>query len=222
MVAFLGAPKYLKEEQLQEDTVGVSTGLAWTQAGGDVLYVEALHMKGKEGFTLTGQMGDVMKESAKAAISYARAHYDELGIDPKWFENNHIHIHIPAGGIPKDGPSAGITMTTAIVSIITNNPVRKDVAMTGEVTLTGRVLPIGGIKEKSIAAISHDIKTVICPLANKKDVDEIPGEIRQKIKFIFVEHLDEVLQIALKSKVKGKSRKTGASGRKEKVSLPAA
>lgn len=219
VVKFLGAPKFLKEEKLQEDTVGVCTGLAWTQAGGEVLYVEALNMKGKGGFTLTGQMGDVMKESATAAISYARAHYDELGIDPKWFENNHIHIHMPAGGIPKDGPSAGITMTTAIVSIITNNPVRKDVAMTGEVTLTGRVLPIGGIKEKALAALSHDISTVICPLANKKDVDDIPEEIRAKVNFIFVEHLDEVLQIALVSKLKSKKkgRRTGS-----KESLPAA
>ncbi len=220
VVKFLGAPKFLKEDKLTEDTVGVGTGLAWTQAGGEVLYVEALNMKGKGGFTLTGQMGDVMKESATAAISYARAHFDELGIEPKWFEENHIHIHMPAGGIPKDGPSAGITMTTAIVSIITNNPVRKDVAMTGEVTLTGRVLPIGGIKEKALAALSHDITTVICPLANKKDVDEIAEEIREKINFIFVEHLDEVLQIALKSKVKGSKKKSGSN--KDKTTMPAA
>ncbi len=218
VVKFLGAPKYLKEDKLQEDTVGVSTGLAWTQAGGEVLYVEALDMKGKGGFTLTGQMGDVMKESATAAMSYARAHSEELGIDPKWFENNHVHIHMPAGGIPKDGPSAGITMTTAIVSIITDIPVRKDVALTGEVTLTGRVLPIGGIKEKALAALSHDINTVICPLANKKDVDEIAEEIRSKINFIFVEHLDEVLQIALKSKV----NKSKRGSNKNKQSLPAA
>jgi ATP-dependent Lon protease len=219
VVSFLGAPRYLKEDKLQEDTVGVSTGLAWTQAGGEVLYVEALNMKGKGGFTLTGQMGDVMKESATAAMSYTRAHCDELGIDSKWFEDNHIHIHMPAGGIPKDGPSAGVTMTTAIVSIMTNNPVRKDVAMTGEVTLTGRVLPIGGIKEKALAALSHDISTVICPLANKKDVDEIPAEIRAKINFIFVEHLDEVLQIALKTKMKLKKK---VITHKSKHSMPAA
>ncbi len=220
VISFLGAPRFLKEDKLTEDTVGVATGLAWTQAGGEVLYVEALNMKGKGGFTLTGQMGDVMKESATASISYARAHFDELGIEPKWFEENHIHIHMPAGGIPKDGPSAGITMTTAIVSIITNNPVRKDVAMTGEVTLTGRVLPIGGIKEKALAALSHDINTVICPLANKKDVDEIAEEIRDKINFIFVEHLDEVLQIALKSKVKSAKKKSSSS--KDKTTMPAA
>jgi ATP-dependent Lon protease len=219
VVEFLGAPRYLKEERLAEDTIGVSTGLAWTQTGGEVLYVEALDMKGKGGFTLTGQMGDVMKESATAALSYARAHCDELGIETRWFENHHIHIHMPAGGIPKDGPSAGITMTTALVSIITDNPVRKDVAMTGEVTLTGRVLPIGGIKEKALAALSHGIKTVICPLANKKDVEEIAQEIRNQINFIFVEHLDEVLQIALKSKVKGKK---GRRSLKNKTTLPAA
>ncbi|MCB0378499.1 MAG: endopeptidase La [Bdellovibrionales bacterium] len=218
VVRFLGAPKFLKEDQLQEDTVGVSTGLAWTQAGGEVLYVEALDMKGKGGFTLTGQMGDVMKESATAAMSYARAHSEELGIADKWFETHHVHIHMPAGGIPKDGPSAGITMTTAIVSLMTNNPVRKDVAMTGEVTLTGRVLPIGGIKEKSLAALNHGIKTVICPLANKKDVDEIPDEIKGQLQFIFVEHLDEVLQIALKSKMTKKK----PSSRKGKTSHPAA
>lgn len=219
VIKFLGAPRYLREEKMQEDTVGVCTGLAWTQAGGEVLYVEALNMKGKGGVTLTGQMGDVMKESATAAMSYARAHCDELGIDNQWFENNHVHIHMPAGGIPKDGPSAGITMTTAIVSIMTSNPVRKDVAMTGEVTLTGRVLPIGGIKEKALAALSHGIKTVICPLANKKDVEEIPESIREKINFIFVEHLDEVLQIALKTKVTNKKKNPKQKG---KSAIPAA
>ena len=149
IVEFLGAPRFLKEDRLKEDTVGMATGLAWTQSGGEVLYVEALNMKGQGGFTLTGQMGDVMKESATAAISYARAHCKVLGIDEKWFETNHVHIHIPAGGIPKDGPSAGITIATAIISIMANNPVKKEVAMTGEVTLTGRVLPIGGIKEEN-------------------------------------------------------------------------
>lgn len=202
----LGATKYLKEERLEEDTVGVCTGLAWTMAGGEVLYVEALSMKGKGGFTLTGQMGDVMKESATAALSYARAHAKELGIDVNWFDENHIHIHLPAGAVPKDGPSAGITMATAIISLITNVSVKKDVAMTGEVTLTGRVLPIGGIKEKALAAYNHGISTVIAPMVNKKDVTEIPEEIRNKLNFIFVEHLDEVLQIALNNN-KSKSRK---------------
>jgi ATP-dependent Lon protease len=211
---FLGAPKYLKEERLQEDTVGVCTGLAWTQAGGDVLYVEALGMKGKGGFTLTGQMGDVMKESATAAFSYARAHAVELGISSTWFENNHMHIHMPAGGIPKDGPSAGITMATAIIGLITGVPTRKDVAMTGEVTLTGRVLPIGGLKEKSLAAYAHGIKTVIVPLGNKKDLLDIPEEIRNKLNFVCVEHLDEVLQIALAPE--SKTAKLVSPARKKK------
>lgn len=207
IVKYLGAPRYIKEDRLKEDTIGVSTGLAWTQAGGEVLYVEVLGMKGKGGITLTGQMGDVMKESATAALSYARAHAEELGIEPNWFEENNIHIHMPAGGIPKDGPSAGITMTTAVVSLITKNPVRKDVAMTGEVSLTGRVLPIGGLKEKVLAALAHGVKTVIVPFANKKDIDEIPEDIKSQLKFFFVEHLDEVLQLALKTKFTVKKRK---------------
>jgi len=148
-------------------------------------------------------------------LSYARANCEDLGIDPKWFESNHLHIHLPAGAVPKDGPSAGITMSTALISIITNNPIRKDIAMTGEVTLTGRVLPIGGIKEKSLAALSLGIKNVICPMANKKDVDEINEDIRKQINFQYVETLSEVLEIALKAKVqplkkrKKKSQKTG-------------
>jgi ATP-dependent Lon protease len=194
---YLGPSRFMKEDRLDEDMIGVCTGLAWTQAGGDVLYVEAISMKGKGGVTLTGQMGDVMKESATAAISYARAHAEQLGIAVDWFENNHIHIHLPAGAIPKDGPSAGITMATAIIGLITGAPTSKDVAMTGEVTLTGRVLPIGGLKEKALAAYAHGVKTVIVPMANKKDLVDIPEEIRNKLNFICVEHLDEVLQFAL-------------------------
>lgn len=211
IIEYLGAPRFLREERLEEDTIGVCTGLAWTQAGGEVLYVEALGMKGKGGVTLTGQMGDIMKESATAALSYARAHAEQLGIQPDWFENNHIHIHLPAGAIPKDGPSAGITMATAIIGLITDVPTHRDVAMTGEVTLTGRVLPIGGVKEKCLAAYNHGVKTVILPMANKKDIVDIPDEIRNKMTFIFVEHLDEVLHIALnkenKSKNVGKKKK---------------
>jgi len=219
IVELLGPPRFLKEDRLEEDTIGVCTGLAWTQAGGDVLYVEALGMKGKGGFTLTGQMGDVMKESATAALSYARAHANELGIAQDWFENNHIHIHLPAGAIPKDGPSAGITMATAIIGLITGAPTSKDVAMTGEVTLTGRVLPIGGLKEKALAAFNHGIKTVIVPMANKKDISDIPEEIRGKLNFIFVEHLDEVLQIAL---VGNGSNKTPSKKKKSKTTEYAA
>ena len=211
VIDYLGAPRYLKEDRLEEDTVGVCTGLAWTQAGGQVLYVEALGMKGKGGLTLTGQMGDVMKESATAALSYARAHAEQLGIEDNWFDTNNIHIHLPAGAVPKDGPSAGITMATAIIGLITQIPTRKDVAMTGEVTLTGRVLPIGGVKEKCLAAFNHGVKTVILPMANQKDISDIPDEIRSKMSFIFVEHLDEVLHIAL-----NQDSKKSASPRKKK------
>lgn len=211
VIDYLGAPRYLKEDRLEEDTIGVCTGLAWTQAGGQVLYVEALGMKGKGGLTLTGQMGDVMKESATAALSYARAHAEQLGIEDNWFETNNIHIHLPAGAVPKDGPSAGITMATAIIGLITQIPTRKDVAMTGEVTLTGRVLPIGGVKEKCLAAFNHGVKTVIMPMANQKDISDIPDEIRNKMSFIFVEHLDEVLHIAL-----NQENKKSTTSRKKK------
>ncbi len=193
----LGAPRFLREEKLKEDSVGIVTGLAWTQAGGETLFVEALKMKGKGGLVLTGQMGDVMKESATAALSYARAHSKELGIEDEWFENHQIHVHMPAGAIPKDGPSAGVTIATAIISLMTDVPVRKDIAMTGEVTLAGRVLPVGGIKEKALAALTSGIKTVIVPFQNQKDVSDIPEQFKKDLKFVYVEHLDEVLQIAL-------------------------
>ncbi len=203
----LGAPKFIREEKFHENQVGIVNGLAWTQAGGEVLHVESLAMKGKGGLVLTGQMGDVMKESATAAMSYARAHAAELGIDPEWVDNNTVHIHMPAGAIPKDGPSAGIAMATALISLMTNTPVRSDVAMTGEVTLAGRVLAIGGIKEKALAALQLGIKTVICPVANQKDVAEISEIFRKNLNFVFVEHLDEVLALALEEKVGGAKRK---------------
>jgi ATP-dependent Lon protease len=192
----LGAPRFLRDEKLLENQVGVVTGLAWTQAGGEVLYVEALKYKGKGGLVLTGQLGDVMKESAQAALTYARAHAEELGIAEDFFQNWDIHIHLPAGAIPKDGPSAGVTMTTALVSVMTGVPVRHDVAMTGEVTLQGRVLPVGGIREKCLAALNHGIKDVIIPLANKKDLSDIPEEFRAKLNIIFAENLDEVFAVA--------------------------
>ena len=197
----LGAPKFMREDAMKDNRVGISTGLAWTQAGGEVLYIETLKMKGKGGLVLTGQMGDVMKESATAAMSYARANAEDFGIAEDWCDNHTVHIHMPAGGIPKDGPSAGIAMATALISLMTDTPVRADIAMTGEVTLQGRVLPIGGIKEKALAALSLGIKTVIVPFANKKDVMEIPEQFKSEINFIFVEHLDEVLAIALEEKV---------------------
>ncbi|MCM2282440.1 MAG: endopeptidase La [Bdellovibrionaceae bacterium] len=212
VVELLGPPKYMRDEKLKENQVGIATGLAWTQAGGEVLYIEALKMKGKGGLVLTGQMGDVMKESATAAMSYARAHAKELGIEEDWADNHQVHVHIPAGAVPKDGPSAGITMATALISLMTDTPIRNDIAMTGEVTLAGRVLPIGGVKEKALAALMHGVKTVILPLQNQKDITDIPEEFRKNLTFVFVEHLDEVLQMALEEKL-GRSRKTGGSAK---------
>lgn len=217
VVEFLGAPRYLRDETLKENQVGIATGLAWTPAGGEVLYVEALKMKGKGGLVLTGQMGDVMKESATAAMSYARANAKDFGIPEDWSENWTVHVHMPAGAIPKDGPSAGITMATAIISLMTDTPVRSDVAMTGEVTLQGRVLPVGGIREKALAALQQGIKTVIVPFQNQKDVQEIPEDFRKQINFIFVEHLDEVLALALEEKL-GKGRRHGTTTRGGKKS----
>jgi ATP-dependent Lon protease len=201
---FLGPPKYLRDETLKEPQIGVVTGLAWTQAGGEVLYVEALKMRGNGGLKLTGQLGDVMKESAQAAWSYAKAHYQELGISEEFFEKNEIHVHLPAGAIPKDGPSAGVTMATALVSLMSDTPVRHDIAMTGEVTLQGRVLPVGGVREKCLAALTQGIKDIILPVANKKDIVDIPKEFKDKMSFIFVENLDEVLAVALDKSFKAK------------------
>lgn len=203
----LGPPRFLKEERLKENAVGISTGLAWTQAGGEVLYVEALKMKGKGGLVLTGQLGDVMKESARAAWSYARAHSEELGIDESFFEQYEVHIHLPSGAIPKDGPSAGVTMATALTSLMTDVPIRRDIAMTGEVTLSGRVLPVGGIREKALAALTHGVSTIIMPMANKKDLADIPEEFKKKLNFIFVENVDEVFALAFDKKdVKPKAK----------------
>lgn len=218
----LGAPKFIREDAMKENRVGISTGLAWTQAGGEVLYIETLKMKGKGGLVLTGQMGDVMKESATAAMSYARANAEDFGIPDDWVDNHTVHIHMPAGGIPKDGPSAGITMATALISLMTDTPVRADIAMTGEVTLQGRVLPIGGIKEKALAALSLGIKTVIVPFANKKDVLDIPDHFKKEINFIFVEHLDEVLALALEEKVARKRTPTTSKAGKKSKDSPAA
>ena len=201
----LGPAKYLKEDQLKESKVGVSTGLAWTQAGGEILYVEAIRISSStnKGIILTGQLGKVMEESAQAAYSYIRMYSEKVGIAANWFKKNEIHIHLPAGAIPKDGPSAGVTLSTALISLITNTPVRKDVAMTGEIGLQGQVLPVGGIKEKALAALSHGILNVILPLKNKADIenknskDNTLKELREKMNFIFVENLDEVFTIAL-------------------------
>jgi ATP-dependent Lon protease len=192
----LGPPLYSHEDSNEFDEVGVATGLAWTAGGGEILHIEATKMKGR-GITLTGQLGDVMKESASAALGFIRSHASELGIDDKFFEENEIHIHLPAGGIPKDGPSAGITLATVITSLLTNTYISKDIAMTGEITLTGKVLPVGGIKEKALAAMRAGIKTIIIPWKNQKDLLEIPDQYRKKINFIPVKNIQEVLEIAL-------------------------
>ncbi|MBK9293739.1 MAG: endopeptidase La [Oligoflexia bacterium] len=197
----LGPAKFLDEDDLEKNEVGVSTGLAWTQFGGEILYIEATKMKGKGALTLTGQLGDVMKESATAAMSYVRSHAKELGVDESLFSEFDLHLHIPAGAIPKDGPSAGITLTTALVSLLTGIAVRKDVAMTGEITLTGKVLPIGGLKEKSLAAMRHGIKDICIPFRNIKDLEDIPEEFRKKLNFIPVKSITEVLDVALEKKI---------------------
>lgn len=199
---YLGVPKYLPEEEIKKDEVGLATGLAWTEAGGDIIYIEATIMKGKGGITLTGQLGDVMKESAHAALSYIRSKAKNLKINNNMFSNNDIHIHVPAGAIPKDGPSAGITMATAIASAFTGKAVHKSIAMTGEVTLRGSVLPIGGLKEKTLAAKRMGINKVIIPKRNEKDLEEIPKYIKKDMKFIPVETMDQVLKNALKKTVK--------------------
>ncbi|MBF8253851.1 MAG: ATP-dependent on protease (La), partial [Deltaproteobacteria bacterium] len=195
--SFLGAPKFLPEAEQEHHEIGVSTGLAWTSAGGEVLYVEASLSKGRGNLTLTGQLGDVMKESAQAAVSYARAHAKTLGIEEDFYQKLDIHIHVPAGAIPKDGPSAGITMATALISALTKRPVSRDVAMTGEITLRGRVLPIGGLKEKSLAAFRAGIKTVIVPERNEKDMDDIPKALRRKLHWVLAKNMSDVLQNAL-------------------------
>jgi ATP-dependent Lon protease len=196
--SFLGAPKFLPEEEMEKDEIGVSTGLAWTEAGGDIIYIEATTMMGKGHLTLTGQLGDVMKESAQAALSYIRSRANTLGIEEDIFSKVDIHVHVPAGAIPKDGPSAGITIATALASVLTGRPVNKNVAMTGEVTLRGRVLPIGGLKEKTLAAKRMGITKIILPKRNKKDLEEIPKYIKKDMAFVFAETMDQVLKVALK------------------------
>ncbi len=194
---FLRQPKIFNEGALKKDGIGTVTGLAWTAVGGEILFIEALKTKGKGKLMLTGQLGDVMIESAQAAFSYAKARSKELGIDEDVLDNFDIHIHLPEGAIPKDGPSAGITMATALVSVLAQRPVRKDVAMTGEITLRGNVLPVGGVKEKLLAARRAKIKTVILPAPNRRDLEDLPQEVREDLNFVFVEHVREVFDVAL-------------------------
>jgi ATP-dependent Lon protease len=194
---YLGPPRYLPEAEVEKDEVGVATGLAWTQVGGEILAVEATLLRGKGQLILTGQLGEVMKESGQAALSYARSRAELLNLPPDFYENLDIHIHVPAGATPKDGPSAGVTMATALISALTQIPVRRDVAMTGEITLRGKVLPIGGLKEKAIAALRAQMKKVVIPEANKKDLVEIPKNVKRRLKFVPVTSMDEVLREAM-------------------------
>ena len=197
---YLGPPRYLSEDKLGENEVGVATGLAWTERGGEILHVEVTTMQGSAKLNMTGQLGEVMKESAQAALSYARSHATELGIDPGFTERLDIHIHVPAGAIPKDGPSAGVTMATALVSALSGRRVDREVAMTGEITLRGKVLPVGGIKEKVLAAVRAGITTVVIPRQNEKDLVEIPSGLRSRVTFLAAENMAQVLDRALKGK----------------------
>ncbi len=194
---YLGVKRFSYGEAEKQDHIGVTTGLAWTEVGGDILFIEAVDMPGKGKVTQTGKLGDVMKESIETAYSVVRAHSKDLGIDPEVFEKTDVHVHVPEGATPKDGPSAGIAMYTTLVSVFTKTPVKKDVAMTGEITLQGRVLPIGGLKEKLLAALRGGIKTVIIPKENEKDLAEIPDNVKKGMKIIPVDNVSEVLKIAL-------------------------
>jgi len=209
---YLGPVRLTSETKFRITTPGVATGLAWTPTGGELLFIEATAMKGKKGLTLTGQLGDVMKESATAALSFVRANAGALGIDEEFFENHDLHIHVPAGAIPKDGPSAGVTMLTALTSLLTDTLIRKDLAMTGEITLRGQVLPVGGIKEKVLAAHRAGIKTIILPDWNRKDLEDIPKNVEKDIKFYFVDKMLDVIDIALENKKK----RTAVKKRKKK------
>ena len=194
---YLGPPEYYSETAERTGEPGVAIGLAWTPAGGEIMFVEASKMSGGKGLTLTGQLGDVMKESARAAMTYVRSHAADWQIDPAFFDRHDIHIHLPAGAIPKDGPSAGVALVTVLTSLLSGRPVRNDLAMTGEVTLRGKVMPVGGIKEKVLGAMRAGITTIIMPRRNEKDLDDVPAAVKEKLGFCLVDHIDQVLELAL-------------------------
>jgi ATP-dependent Lon protease len=212
---YLGPPRYFYEVAERTEIPGVATGLSWTPQGGDILFVEATRMPGGKGFTLTGQLGEVMRESAQAALSYVRANAEQLGIAPDFFERYDIHLHVPEGAIPKDGPSAGLTMATALASLLSGRPVRADVGMTGEITLRGQVLPVGGIKEKVLAASRAGLTTVILPRRNERDLEEVPAEVREKIKFVLVDRISQAFEAALEDRKDG-DRPSASDTEKEK------
>ncbi len=205
LAKFLGPYKYSSYLAEKQDEIGMSTGLAWTEAGGDILFIEIALMPGRGALTLTGQLGDVMKESCQAALSYVRSRFSSLGLSDKFYHKLDIHVHVPEGAVPKDGPSAGIAITSALVSALTKIPIRRDVGMTGEITLRGRVLEIGGIKEKVIAAHRAGLKTIVLPKANKKDLEDIPKSVLDDLHFVFVEHVDEVLRVVLTRHIEKKN-----------------
>jgi len=209
VLSYLGKPRFYGEIAERTQLPGVATGLAWTPVGGDIMFIEATQMPGSRGFQLTGQLGDVMRESAQAAMSYVRSRADQFGVPPEFFAKHDIHLHVPAGAVPKDGPSAGVTMATALASLLTGRVVRNDLAMTGEITLRGQVLPVGGIKEKVLAAHRAGLKTVILPNRNEKDLEDLPQEVRDSMKFILVEKVEQVFDAALAAAVKA-----GRNGRK--------
>jgi len=194
----LGRPRVHPERKAGDDQVGVATGMYYTPAGGDIMFVEASVMSGKGDLILTGQLGDVMKESARAALTYARSHAEQLGIGPEAFKDTDVHVHVPAGAIPKDGPSAGVTMATALVSALSRRPARHDLAMTGEITLRGRVLPIGGVKEKVLGAVRAGINTIILPKENERDLEDLPEDVRRQLDVHLVEELGDVVTLALR------------------------
>ncbi|MFN9808967.1 MAG: S16 family serine protease, partial [Deltaproteobacteria bacterium] len=209
----LGKPKFFAEMAEQDNAPGIAAGLAWTPVGGDILFIETTKMAGKGRIEITGQLGDVMKESVRAALAYLRSHAEELGVDPEFLEKHDLHVHVPAGAIPKDGPSAGITMYTALASLMTGRRVRSDVAMTGEVTLRGRVLPIGGLKSKMLAAHRAGFKRVIIPKLNERDLPEIPEIIRSELEIIAAEDVREVIAAALEPDVLAPTGTSGAGSK---------
>jgi ATP-dependent Lon protease len=197
LAAILGAPRFEGEIALRTSIPGVATGLAWTPVGGDILFIEATRIPGRGALILTGQLGDVMRESAQAAMTLVKSRASQIGIDPSLFEKNDIHVHVPAGATPKDGPSAGVAMFTALASLLTNRTVRNDTAMTGEISLRGLVLPVGGIKEKVVAAAAAGLKRVMLPARNRRDFDDIPAAAREKLEFIWLEQVDDAIANAL-------------------------
>jgi ATP-dependent Lon protease len=217
---FLGPEKYSSTIAERKNEVGIATGLAWTEVGGDILFIEVALMHGKGQLIITGQLGDVMKESCQAAMTYVRARAKKFGLSEDFYKTLDIHIHVPEGAVPKDGPSAGDTITTALVSALTKIPTNHLVGMTGEVTIRGKILEIGGVKEKVIAAHRAGLRTIIMPKENRKDLEEIPKEVAKDIRFVFVSHMDEVLKVALTKPLPGFKEIKGEKEKKHNLTTP--